>query len=603
MPQLILWYCGHCGMGPLGQALDDHCCYCGRKRDACAKFEGFVKVTEPAGELISFQDSQENGHEKPLGSVTLGDEEREGECVEDNSSLASSYEGTSTMQTSTMQTSTMQTSTMQTSTMQTSLVCDRDNRDKAVKEQTELNQDSVLTSTKNVSQGLERLNTSSTSDLATFEQSTGQYPTDLASLKTVNFDKVLEPDVNYQKSGKDTSITTPSKIDQYLTNLENQDIVVFPYPGESSFRLPSSRARQPYVPERRQEVADNRKNKRCCDECKRRKVACRGRETGRDCEECTEKNRLCRRSDEKRMDSRSQQSSHQADDKVVAQEEDWVSSFDAVIDATMNEQDLAMPEVESQTVISQYANLRDVQDTGLPLAPTEFEPTEFSTLGDFLDAETDTMLTPYSRRPGLHVPDVLQNIEPIVNTNIEALHKYYSHSFPITNEEYMTQNYTNVPQQGLNYDQSEMFDVPLQNTQYSAMPDSFLNSSSYEISAMRNLGDAVSDIPQQFQGIRNAADFYDYQYDDDDMHDLPEWYTRPITQGHSQTAITSPFGMHGLPSGTPGFTPSSDNTAVLESDAVTTPPIHERLNRDKGKGKETLHSGHHGFEDFMFLGE
>ncbi|MCJ1242045.1 hypothetical protein MMC14_010052 [Varicellaria rhodocarpa] len=122
-------------------------------------------------------------------------------------------------------------------------------------------------------------------------------------------------------------------------------------------------------------------------------------------------------------------------------------------------------------------------------------------------------------------------------------------------------------------------------SQYTNLPttESYLNTAPFANLPLLNAEDGMRHCPQ-LPRIGNEPNFVN-------MDDAPDWYIGPNPQDQTQTATTSPSGMYRLATETPGFTPSSVHTEVLDNDAIATPPMDERFsgNKSKGKGKETVY--------------
>ncbi|MCJ1242046.1 hypothetical protein MMC14_010053 [Varicellaria rhodocarpa] len=451
-------------MGPLSETLDDHCCYCGRAMDVYATFE------ELPGQVVSRQGITRNEQWKALPSVTVkpAEGEKGEEHMEDGSSLPSSSANTGSMQLNSTSDDSHQ------------------DKDDETREQADENRDSGLKRAETTSRLLERLGDSLTSTFTKPEQNDEQkVASDLVPLEDDTFSEVLGCAFDYHNFEKDISINIPSKIEEYLANLEklpNQDITVSAVPGTSVFALNSHRRRQSYTIERRRETAKTRKERRACDECKKQKIRCQRPSLGADCEQCTKMNRPCRRSNRIAISRGSQSSSQQVDDRGVMQEEPETSAFDAEINAEINatvyEQDAVVADLESQTVNSDDAILRDTaqEDPGISAFDTiihstmydqdlvvpdmEFEsmmshqvdirntqgsrllPTSMLSdsldapdLINFLDFETNSMFPTYSYHPRSYVPSILQNRETIImaTPNLDPSQNFDFSNFPFGN--------------------------------------------------------------------------------------------------------------------------------------------------------------------------
>ena len=578
--------------------VDDHCCWCGHKKDGYAVSEGIVQAMDLPGDIITNKDTRD-GCLSTLLLTTFGEEGREEVHLEDNSSLASSYAESGTVQ----------------SSLLTSLLSDKDQKDDATKDESEQPQKSQLKQKEYIVQVQERHNTSSLSEEAAFEhKAKGNSTSDDISRDPDNFGSIFEPDFRNQKSGEATLSSIPSKIDHYLATFENQDIVAFPtYPGEHSFRLPSYRAKQPYMPRKRAKVADNRKHKRCCDECRKRKVECSGRETGRDCDECRKKKGVCGRSDEIASTLGSKSSSQKLNHKATIQEEPQISAFHTATDVTAFQPEpemSAFDAVLAATDAALHDQGSDSQSTAslvISSQPPRFlpasihsEPFRDLNLDTFLDDESNRITPTYSYQPITFAPGVSHNF---ATSNLDPSQNFDTYDFPSINDEYTIWHHMDAPQPEYNYHQDGIFNVPPL-IEHMATPYPSLNDPLFEVTTSRTAQEEISFTPQQLPGTRNVLDSYNLRYNA--YIDNPSyWHIEPSAQGHTQTTTFSPSGRHPLANETPGFTPSSDSTAMFSSDNIMTPLTEETLSSGdiKGKGKETMHSADQPFEEFIILDE
>ena len=629
-PSSVVWYCGHCGNGPMSRALNCYCSCCSREMDAYATFEDDYQPSEGPRQVVSSQGKTRTEQWKTLSIVTMGlaEGEKEEERLEDNSSPQSSSANTGSIQPSFTDNDSHQ------------------DKDDETREQVDEIRDSSVKRPKTTSRLLERLSDPLTLTFTELEQDEQKIASGLVSLEDDTFSEALGSTFDYHNFEKDVSLSIPSKIDEYLVNLlPNLDITVNVVPGTSTFALHSHRRRPSFTPEDRQETAKTRKERSICDECKKMKVRCTRRSAGADCEHCTKMNRSCRRSNKTATSLGSQSSSQQVNERgaiqedpetsffdaeidatiyeqdavvpdpelqpfnsdiaslrEIAHEDSGISAFDAAVDATMYDQDLVIPDIEVESMMSHQVDIGNIQDSRLLPALMLSESLEVSNLSNLLDVETNSMFPTYSTQPLLHVPSIPQNRETMIMAapNLDPSQNFDSSSFAFGNEFEMPHYWNNSPPE-MNHHRSHMFSDPSQFANLPATSESYLNTAPFENLPLLNAEDGMRHRPQ-LPRTENEPNFYDQQFDVN-MYDVPNWYIGPNAHDQTLTATTSPSGMYRLATETPGFTPSSFHTGMLDYDDIATPPMNERFSGDKGKGKgkETMYPTDQYTEDFVSL--
>ena len=284
-----------------------------------------------------------------------------------------------------------------------------------------------------------------------------------------------------------------------------------------------------------------------------------------------------------------------ADDTLVANTYELTplrtSSYETVPGPRITHEDPHTPILGQQGVNSNY----NVQESAR-LRRRTTEPDENISLADFLEMENNSGELIYPQQLSYYVTVNQNNAQVLTAPDIE--HPQENHVMQnalMTGAEHQMQLNFDFAHPDDGYQVGEMLNVPSLSTNFTA---SLMGNATWE-----SMEGNSSQIPQEPAGVGQDfrfPDFCEQQYID--SYGIPDWLIVPDTEHYPRDGYNSLSGMHRLVTETPGFTPSSNNTGVLNSDSIVTPPINEERSEDIAKGKMPLYCIDQAFEDFTFLG-